>query len=255
MSPLAPATTTTAPPGHPADLEFTDASSNIGGAVHRKLVAISMHGWLTAACLAGSWLPALKAPSTSSEPLALLLGTSPVYSAPGTGATSTGVSAISDLRPVLAGTSLLTVNYDNLLDSPFRATDTRMAELQALAPLSLRQWAHVFGVSKQAISNWIAEEPRERPELDAAVTALRGAAARQPDLAGWLQRHLPGSERTPLDLAKTAHWRAFKAASRLAAPVGAGVIPTQAMRDVARERRALAKRLGGADSPPAPEED
>jgi hypothetical protein len=200
-------------------------------------------------------MPPLKATSTSSEPLALLPGAGRPYSAPGTSAAGTGVLAIRDLRPLLAGTSLLTVNYDNLLENPFKATDTRMAELQALAPLSLRQWADVFGVSKQAISNWIAEEPRERPELDGALTALRAAASRQPDLAGWLQHQLPGSERTPLDLAKAARWRAFKAASRLAAPVGVGVPPTQAMRELARERRALAKRLGGADAPPAPDED
>ena len=249
MSPLAPA----APP-YPTDNASTGAWSNLGSGAQRTVVKVD--GWLTRACLIASSAPPVKAMSTSTDQSALMLSAGALYSVPGASAISTTMLMINDLRPILVGTSLLSVNYDSLTADPFRSTDTRMAELQGLAPaLSLRQWADVFGVTKQTIRNWIAEEPRDRPELDSALKALRAAGARQPNLSGWLQAQLPGSDRRPLDLAKGGHWRAFSAASRMAAPVGAGGAPTQAMRDTARERQALSKRLGGADAPPADDEE
>jgi len=171
-------------------------------------------------------------------------------------ATTTAVLPVSDLRPALLGTSFLSVSYDNLIADPFRSTETRMRELQGLAPgLSLRNWADMFGVTKQAIRNWIASEPRDRPELDAALKSLRAAGARQSDLSAWLQAHLPGSKRTPLDLAQGGHWRALSAASRMAPPVGVGFPPTQAMRDAARERRGVSKLVSGPDAAPASDEE
>jgi hypothetical protein len=251
MSSLAPPA-----PAYPTDSASTSASSDLGSGAVGTVVKVPVDGWSTPACLVASWTSAIKATSTSTERSALGLSVAALYSVPGASAISTAVLMINDLRPILVGTSFLSVNYDSLTEDPFRSADTRMAELQGLAPdLSLRQWADVFGVTKQTIRNWIAEEPRDRPELDSALKALRAALTRQPNLSGWLQAQLPGSDRRPLDLAKGGHWRAFRAASRMAAPVGAGSAPTRAMRDAARERRALSKRLGGADAPPADDEE
>lgn len=254
MSPLAPALL--GRPQYPTEIAPTTARSSLGPAAHHPGVEVSSDRWLTVAWLVASWSPEVKTPSTSAEQIRLMFSVGAPYSRTNARAPSTAVLAINDLRPLLSGTSFLSVNYDNLIEDPFQSTETRMAELQGLAAaLSLRRWADVFGVTKQAIRNWIAEEPRDRPELDAALNALRAARARQPDMSGWLQAQLPGSERTPLDLAKGGHWRAFSAASRLTAPVGAGAAPTQAMRDAARERRSVSKRMGGADAPPAADDE
>lgn len=242
--------TTVIPQELPAtiDVESTNAWSHLDAPV----LMVPCGRGHAAGFLAGSLLNATCIARVRTDNLALLLSEFHLHGRPGGGESRTGTLEIDDLRPFLVGTSFITINYDNLLGDPFRGTDTRMNELHMLAPgLSLRQWADLFGVSKQAIRNWMADEPRNRPELDAALRALRAAAVRQPDLAGWLQAPLPGSTRTPLQLARDGRWRALTAASRMAAPVGAGVAPTHDMRENARERRALAKLLGGADAPPA----
>jgi hypothetical protein len=163
---------------------------------------------------------------------------------------STAIEPIRDLRPAFVGTSLLSLSYDNVAESPFAPARSRMASLQAMAPeLSLSDWADAFNVSKQTISNWASSDPRGRLELDEAIAALSVALQRHSDLSSWLIRPLPGSTSTPMDLMRSGSWRALRAASRLRSAVGAGAPPTAAMRAEARARRAISKRLGGADAP------
>jgi len=245
--------TTVTPPdvgahAYPTDVESTNAWSNLDA----PMVTVPFSGVLSARSLVGALLQATSVVRVLTDNIAPLLSDFSLHGRLGGGPWRTSTFEIDDLRPFLVGTSFITINYDNVLADPFRATDTRMNELHELAPgFSLRQWAGLFGVSKQAIRNWMANEPPHRPELDDALRALRAAAVRQPDLAAWLQSQLPGSTRTPLQLAHEGRWRALRAASRMAAPVGVGTAPTQDMREIARERRALSKRLGGADAPPA----
>lgn len=249
--------TTVTPPdtaarAYPTVLASTTAWSNLDAPSLKSVVKVPFSGTLAAASVLGSLLSATSVMRVLTDRSALTLRQIKFHGQLGGASQSTGTLEIDDLRPFLVGTSLVTINYDNVLGDPFRSTDTRMTELHALAPgLSLRQWADVFGVSKQAIRNWMASEPRNRPELDAALRAVRAATVRQPDLGSWLQSRLPGSARTPLQLAREGRWRALSAASRMAAPAGSGTAPTQKMRETARERRDLGKRLGGADAPPA----
>ena len=253
--------TTVTPPGaaapaYPTDAASTTAWSNLDPPRHKSVVKVPFSGPLTAASVLGSLPHATGVMPVLTDSFVLTLHEIKFRGRLRAASKSTGTFEIDDLRPFIIGTSLITINYDNVLADPFRSTDTRMTELHALAPgLSLRQWADLFDVSKQAIRNWMASEPRNRPELDAALRALRAATVRQPDLASWLQSQLPGSTRTPLQLAQEGRWRALSAASRMAAPVGLGTAPTQEMREIARERRALSKRLGGADAPPAADDE
>jgi hypothetical protein len=169
---------------------------------------------------------------------------------------ATAVDIVNDLRTVLGGTSFLELTYDNITSDPFRSTATRMAELRALAPgLSLREWAAGLGVTKQAIKNWTVAEPRERPELNEAITALRAASIRHADVSSWLRSPLPGSERIPLDLVRDRRWRALRAATRLKPAIRSGALPTASMREAARKQREVSKQLGGADAPPAQDDE
>jgi hypothetical protein len=245
-----------AAPAYPTGLASTTASANLDASTHKSVVKVPFGGALAAASVLGSLLHATSVMRVWPDSFALTLREAEFHGQPGGVSKSTSTFQIDDLRPLLTGTSLITINYDNVLADPFRSTHTRMTELHSLAPdLSLRQWADLFGVSKQAIRNWVASEPTSRPELDAALRALRAATVRQPDLASWLQSPLPGSTRTPLQLAQGGRWRALSAASRMAAPVGLGTAPTQEMRERVRERRAVSKRLGGADAPPAADDE
>jgi hypothetical protein len=168
----------------------------------------------------------------------------------------TAIDYVNDIRAVLAGTSFVELTYDNVSGDPFQSTKTRMGELRALAPgLSLREWADGFGVTKQAINNWVTDDPRERPELDAAIATLRAACRRHAELSAWLRSALPRSDRRPLDLMRDHQWRALRAAARLKPAVGAGVMPTPDMSSAARSRRSVSKQLGGGDAPPAPDEE
>lgn len=243
-------------PTSPADVGSTSARSSVGSVARGTAAGLSADRWFELGYLVASLMFSAEATAIWSDQLALMLTGGAMQAIRVPSATTTAVMPVSDLRPVLVGTSFITVNYDNLIANPFRSTETRMGELQGLAPsLSLRQWADAFGVTKQAIRNWIASEPRDRPVLDAALRSLRAAGARQADLSGWLQAPLPGSARTPLDVAKGGHWQALSAASRMSPPVGAGVPPTQSMRDAARERRAVSKLVSGPDAAPAGDEE
>jgi hypothetical protein len=252
----APTLAPRARPTQPTDIASTNTRSTAGSLAHGTAIKVPSDRSFDLGYLVASLSFSVAATSIWSDQIALLptLGAIGAICVPTT--TTTAVLPVSDLRPILVGTSFLTVSYDNLIGDPFRSTQTRMGELQVLAPgLSLRRWADMFGVTKQAIRNWIASDPRDRPELDAALRSLRSAGARQADLSAWLQAQLPGSERTPLDLVKGGHWRALSAASRMAPPVGVGVPPTQAMRDAARERRAVSKLVSGPDAPAAGDEE
>jgi hypothetical protein len=241
-----------AAPAYPTDVASTNARSSVDALRHQSVVKVPYNGALAGSSVLGSVLHATSVMAVLTDSFALTLYGIKLHGQLQGASRSTATSEIDDLRPLLTGTSLISINYDNVLADPFRSTDTRMSELHALAPgLSLRQWADLFDVSKQAIRNWMASEPPNRPELGAALRALRAATVRQPDLGSWLQSPLPGSTRTPLQLGQEGRWRALSAASRMAAPVGLGTAPTQKMREIARERRALSKRLGGADAPPA----
>ncbi len=243
-------------PAYPTDSASTTAWGNLNALRHRSVVKVPFGGALVGASVLESLVHATSVMAASTSRLALTLHEVKLHSQLRGPSTCTCTFAIDDLRALLIGTSLITINYDNVSADPFRSTDTRMTELHALAPgLSLRQWADVFGVSKQTVRNWMASEPPNRSELDAALRALRAATLRQPDLASWLQSQLPGSTRIPLQLAQEGRWRALSAASRMAPPVGLGTAPTQEMRAIARERRALSKRLGGADAPPAADDE
>lgn len=117
-----------------------------------------------------------------------------------------------DYRPVIEGTSLRTVHVEGPV-VPFQVP-TRMARIRALAPLSLRDWASVFGVSHSAIKQWADGEEPDREKLDRVLGALTEAGGHQPDLAGWLSTPLPGMELRPLDLLRDDRWRAFHGAVR-----------------------------------------
>jgi hypothetical protein len=244
--------TDTAMPAHPVDL----ISATAWPSKQRSGVKVPLIGVLAAASVLGSALQATSVTPVLAGGFAPPLHEIEFHGQLRGSSKHTSTYQVDDIRPLLIGTSLITFNYDRVLTNPFRSTDTRMTQLQALASgLSLREWAELFGVSKQAIRNWMESEPRNRPELDAALGALRAAALRHSDLAGWLLSALPGSTRTPLQLAQEGRWRALTAASRMLAPVGLAVAPTNEMRDVARERRALSRRLGGADAPPAGDDE
>ena len=117
-----------------------------------------------------------------------------------------------DYRPIIEGTSLNTVR----VEGPVVAfeTPTRMARIRALAPLSFREWASVFGVSHSAIKQWVDGEDPGREKLDRVLGALTEASAYQPDLDSWLISRLPGMELRPVDLLREDRWRAFRGAIR-----------------------------------------
>lgn len=246
----------TAAPRYSTYVTSTNARSNLNDLARQSVAKVPFAGALPDSSVLRTLLRATSVTGALLDTRALTLHLVKFHGQVRSALESTGTFEIDDLRPLLNGTSFITINYDNVLADPFRSTDTRMSELRVLAHgLSLRQWAELFAVSKQTIRNWMASEPPSRPELDAALRALRTAADRQPHLGSWLQAQLPGSARTPLDLAKEGRWRALSAASRMTAPVGLGTPPTAEMREVARERRAVSKRLGGADAPPAGDEE
>jgi hypothetical protein len=116
-----------------------------------------------------------------------------------------------DYRPAIEGTSLTRVRVEGPV-VPFQ-TPTRMARIRALAPLSLRDWGEVFGVSHSAIKQWGDSEPG-REKLDRVLGALSEARAHQPELARWLIAPLPGMQLRPLDLLRDDRWRAFRGAIR-----------------------------------------
>jgi hypothetical protein len=117
-----------------------------------------------------------------------------------------------DYRPIIEGTSLNTVR----VEGPVVAFQipTRMARIRALAPLSFRDWASVFGVSHSAIKQWVDGDEPDREKLDRVLGALTEASAYQPAVGRWLTSPLPGMELRPVDLLREDRWRAFRGAIR-----------------------------------------
>jgi hypothetical protein len=130
------------------------------------------------------------------------------------GLTEAGTTVVHrhDYRPVIASTRNFEVRVEGPM-APF-ATPTRMALIRGLAPLSLREWAAVFGVSHSAVKQWADGEEPNRDKLDRVLGALNEASGYHADLARWLTSALPGMEIRPLDLLRNDRWRAFKGAIR-----------------------------------------
>lgn len=124
----------------------------------------------------------------------------------------TRVVTRTDYRPTIEGTSLNSVRVEGPL-TPFQKP-TRMARIRALAPLSFREWAPVFGVSHSAIKQWVDGDEPGRDKLDRVLAALSEASVHQPNLAAWLAAPLPGMGTRPLDLLRDERWRAFRGAIR-----------------------------------------
>ncbi|MDQ3662240.1 MAG: hypothetical protein M3454_14520 [Actinomycetota bacterium] len=87
-----------------------------------------------------------------------------------------------------------------------------MAEIRALAPLSLREWGRAFGVSHTAISDWLRSNPQDREDLRTTLAALEEASKARHNLGEWLLAPLAGLQVRPVDLLKDRRWRAFRGA-------------------------------------------
>jgi hypothetical protein len=135
----------------------------------------------------------------------------------------------TDYRPVIEGTTLRSVQVEGPV-MPVQAPTTRMAQIRALAPLSLREWGTVFGVSHSAIKQWADSEEPSREKLDRVLGALTEASAHQADLAAWLTARLPGMELRPLDLLRDEHWRAFRGALRTRVAPLVSIAPEELVR-------------------------
>ncbi|MBA2514845.1 MAG: hypothetical protein H0V26_11045 [Solirubrobacterales bacterium] len=123
----------------------------------------------------------------------------------------TRLSSLRDVRQVLAGTKLNDLQVQ-AGGQPF-VVPTRMDQLNALAPLSFRDWGTVFGVSHTTIGLWADKDPGHE-KLDRVLDALREASFFHTDLASWLRAPIPGMSVRPLDLLRNDRWRAFRGAIR-----------------------------------------
>lgn len=142
--------------------------------------------------------------------------------------TGTRVVARYDYRPLIEGTTLTRVTVEGPVE-PFQRP-TRMARIRAIAPLSFREWASVFGVSHSAVKQWADGEEPERAKLDRILNALSEAMIYHHDLAGWLTASLPGMNVRPLDLLRDERWRAFRGAMRARAAPEVTVTPEELLR-------------------------
>lgn len=133
-----------------------------------------------------------------------------------------------DYRAAIEGTSLTAVQVEGPV-VPFLAP-TRMARIRSVAPLSLREWATVFGVSHSAIKQWADGEEPDREKLNRVLGAVNEAAARRPDLSHWLTTQLPGMDMRPVDLLREDRWRAFRGAIRAHSAPSVSVAPDELVR-------------------------
>jgi hypothetical protein len=125
----------------------------------------------------------------------------------------TRLSPLRDVRQTLVGTTLNDFRVQ-AGGEPF-IRPTRMDQLNALAPLSFREWGPVFGVSHTTIGLWAGKDPGHA-KLDRVLEALREASFFHSDLAAWLRTPIPGMSVRPLDLLRESRWRAFRGAIRTA---------------------------------------
>jgi hypothetical protein len=140
----------------------------------------------------------------------------------------------SNYRSFIEGTTLFSVDVDGAV-VPFERP-TRMARIRALAPLSFREWAPVFGVSHAAVKQWADGDEPDREKLDRVLNALSEAAVRHPDLVSWLVAPLPGMDVRPLDLLRDDRWQAFRGAIRAESAPTVSTTPEELI----RRRRAQA---------------
>jgi hypothetical protein len=142
--------------------------------------------------------------------------------------TGTRVVTRYDYRPIMQGTTLTKVTVEGSLE-PF-LTASRMARIRAVALLSFREWAPVFGVSHAAIKQWADGDEPDRPKLDRVLNALSEASIYHHDLAAWLTAPIAGMEVRPLDLLRDERWRAFRGAMRARNAPAVTVSPQELMR-------------------------
>lgn len=140
----------------------------------------------------------------------------------------TRVERRTDYRPAIEATSLNSFRVEGPV-VPFRAP-TRMARIRAVAPLSYRDWAPVFGVSHAAIKQWVDGEEPQRNKLDRVLGALHEAAIHRADIPRWLVSELPGMGIRPLDLLRDDRWRAFRGAIRTRYAPSVDLEPTELTR-------------------------
>lgn len=130
----------------------------------------------------------------------------------------TRIGNYTDIAALVKSTSLQRIELEGRF-SPFVQRST-MAQIRALAPLSLREWGRVFGVSHTAISDWLRGDPQEGENLRTALAALEEASRVKNDLGEWLLAPVSGLQVRPVDLLKDRRWRAFRGAlAAQAAPV------------------------------------
>jgi len=159
----------------------------------------------------------------------------------------TRVGQFTDATTALNSTSLRTTELGPGGLAPF-VEPTTMERIRTLAPLSLRDWGSVFGVSHTAVRSWLRDDP-EREKLATVLSALEEAYASKPNLAAWLVTSLPGLEVRPLDLLRDDRWRAFRGALRAqAAP------PPSLSRDELEARRRAETSWALADVEIEPDE-
>ncbi len=124
-----------------------------------------------------------------------------------------------DLTECLTNTSLISCRSEEFPKPP--APPSSMAQIAAIAPLSLRRWATVFGVSQTAIRNWLTSNPNSTERLahlNEILSLVREAARRRRDVSRWLVERLPDSDFTPADLLAEGRTRAFLGAMRMSGP-------------------------------------
>jgi hypothetical protein len=160
----------------------------------------------------------------------------------------TRASARIDLVAASTETSIRRLLLDSNTKFGDRAVKTRMLRIIELAPLSLRAWAEVFGVSHGAITKWRSSEP-DRPEIALVLEMLERAAREHGELAQWLQQPLASTSVTPLQLLSQQRWRAFLGAIKTAS-APAPDLARETLERLRRERLPWA----AADAPGLPAE-
>ncbi len=144
----------------------------------------------------------------------------------------TRIGKYTDAAAIAKSTSLQRIELPGRF-APFVQPST-MEQIRTLAPLSLREWGRVFGVSHTAIGDWLRADPQDREDLRTTLAVLEDAARAKSNLGEWLVAPVPGLQVRPLDLLVDRRWRAFRGA--LAAETAPR--PRLSPSDMAARRRA-----------------